>query len=154
MTQNQVQKQMFCYFFKFSSLVFLEIAQNDCLEHCLDKALEKNFMDPKFSSKLGQGFCHFLTVPSLAFPDIAQDCNMRQCLTASRAETSKHFLCKIGAEMIFSILMLSSELRFLFLWAVTFQNYQQYHSMEETCFCGDSKKALICYLGDFFLLHR
>ena len=64
---------------------------------------------PLIGSKLAQGFCHFLKVPSLVFPNIAQDYSLGQCLTASRAETSKKsFLAKIRAEMIFSILMLSS----------------------------------------------
>ena len=59
------------------------------------------------------GFCHFLKVPSLVFPDIAEDCILGQCLTVSRAETSKKkkkkkIEGKIGAEMIFSILMLLS----------------------------------------------
>ena len=41
MTQNRAQNQVFCYFFKFGSLVFLEIAQDNSLEQCLGKTLEK-----------------------------------------------------------------------------------------------------------------
>ena len=47
MGQNQAQNQVFCYFFKFGSLVFLEIAQDDSLEHDLTtsrgKTHEKNW---------------------------------------------------------------------------------------------------------------
>ena len=112
MGQNQAQNQVFCYFFKFGSLVFLEIAQDDSLEHGLTisrgKTHEKKLGVPKWVQN--QGFCHFLKVPSLVFIDIAQDCSLGQCLTASRAETSKKkiFQDKIGAKMIFSILMLLS----------------------------------------------
>ena len=107
--QNRAQNQVFCYFFKFSSLVFLEMAQDDSLKHCLDKTLEKNFGGPKLGSKLGQGFCQFFKFPSLVFPDIAQDCSFGQCLAASKVNTSKKiFLVKIWAEMIFSILIVSS----------------------------------------------
>ena len=95
MARNWTQNQAFCYFFMFTPLVFLEIPQDDSLEHCLDKTLEKNLGPPKLGLKLGQGFWHFLKVPSLVFPDIAQDCSLGQCLTASRA-------------VIFSILMLLS----------------------------------------------
>ena len=46
MGQNQAQNQVFCYFFKFGSLVYLEIAQDDSLEHDLTtsrgKTHEKN----------------------------------------------------------------------------------------------------------------
>ena len=83
------QNRVFCYFFKFSSLVFVKITQDDSLEHCLDKTLEKSFQGPKLGSKIGQGFLHFLKVPLLVFPDIVQDCRLGQCLTASRTETSK-----------------------------------------------------------------
>ena len=56
-----------------------------------------------------KGFCHFLKVASLVFLDIAQDCSLGQCLTSSRAETlNTKFVGQIGAEVIFSILILSS----------------------------------------------
>ena len=72
------------------------------MEHCLKtsrgKTHEKNLC----------GFCHFLEVASLYLCDIAQDCSLGQCLTSSRSETSKkYFVAKIGAEMIFSILVSS-----------------------------------------------
>ena len=45
-------------------------------------------------------------VASLVFFDIAQDCSLGQCLTSSRAETYKNkFVARIGAKMIFSVLM-------------------------------------------------
>ena len=33
--QNRAQNKVFCYFLKFDSLVFLEIACNDSLQQCL-----------------------------------------------------------------------------------------------------------------------
>ena len=54
-------------------------------------------------------FCHFLKIALLYSFDIAQDCSLEQCLTSSRAEISrKNFVAKIGAEIIFSILILLS----------------------------------------------
>ena len=35
MGQNRAQNKVFCYFLKFDSLVFLEIAYNDSLQQCL-----------------------------------------------------------------------------------------------------------------------
>ena len=116
MTQTLAHNWVFCYFFKFSVLVFLEIAQDDSLEHCLGQTLEKNFGSPKLGSQLGQGFCYSLKVQSLVFPDTAQDCSLGQCLTACRAETSKKNLGgNIGAEMIFSSLIMLSVHSNLFL---------------------------------------
>ena len=84
--------RFFVIFLKFGSLVFLEIAQNDSLEHCLTtrrgKTHGKNFERPKLWVQ-NQGFCNFLKVASLYFLNIAQDCSLGQCLTSSRAETSK-----------------------------------------------------------------
>ena len=55
---------------------------------------------------------YFLKVGSLAFSDIAQDRSFGQCLTSSRAEASKKkkkkIVVEIGAEMMFSVLMLLS----------------------------------------------
>ena len=57
MGQNPAQNQFFCHFYKFGSLVFMEIAQNENLEHCLTtssgKTYEKNFGNPKLGPKLG-----------------------------------------------------------------------------------------------------
>ena len=109
MAQNCVQNQVFYQFFRFSSLIFLEIGQDDSLEHCLDKTLDKNFGSPRLGLKLSQRFCHFLKILSLVFPNIVQDCSLRECLTASRVETSKKkILAKIVVKIIFSVLMLSS----------------------------------------------
>ena len=73
--KEHAQNQFFCHFFKFGSLVFVEIAQVDSLEHFLttsvDKTLESNFWGPKWVQN--QGICHFLKVASLFFLDIAQD---------------------------------------------------------------------------------
>ena len=101
----------FLPFFQICFISFPGIALDDSLEHCPTtsrvKTHEKNFAGPKLGSKLE--FCHFLKVASLFFLDIAQDCSLGQCLTSSRSETSENcFMAKIGAEMIFSILMLLS----------------------------------------------
>ena len=53
------------------------------------------------------------------FLDIAQDCSLGQCLTSSRAETSKKkkkkkIGAKIGAKMVFSILMSTQTCLFLY----------------------------------------
>ena len=52
--QNQAQNQVICHFLKFSSLVFLEIAYNDCLQQCPtssgDKIHKKN-LGNKFGPK-------------------------------------------------------------------------------------------------------
>ena len=57
MSQNWVQNQVFCHFFKFDSLVFLKIAQDDSLEHYLitsrSKTHGKNFGAPKLGPNLG-----------------------------------------------------------------------------------------------------
>ena len=125
MAQNLVQNQFCSYFFKFTSLVFLDITQDDSLEHCLNKTLEKNFWGPKLDSKLGQGFCHFCKVP-LVFPDIAQDCSLGQFLTASRTETSKKdFFWPKLTEMIYSILMLLSVLSNLLQFNIHNANFLQ-----------------------------
>ena len=47
MGQNRAQNKVFCYFLKFDSLVFLEIAYNDNLQQCLTSSrgkVEKNFV--------------------------------------------------------------------------------------------------------------
>ena len=41
MSQNRAQKYVFCHFFKFVSLVFLEISQDDSLKHCLTTSRSK-----------------------------------------------------------------------------------------------------------------
>ena len=83
--------RFFVIFFKFGSLVFLEMVQDNSWEHCLTtrrvKSLEKNFWAPNLVRN--QSFCHFLQVASLVFLDITQDFSLRQCLTSSnRAEAS------------------------------------------------------------------
>ena len=79
----------FIHFPKFVSLVFLEVAYSDSLEHCLTtsrgKTHEKSFGVPSWVPN--QGFCHFPKVASLVFFDIAQDCCLGLCLTSRRAET-------------------------------------------------------------------
>ena len=55
--QNQAWKQVFCYFCKFGSLVFLEIAYNDNLQQRLTfgrgKTFEKNLGD-QILAKMGE----------------------------------------------------------------------------------------------------
>ena len=62
--QNRARNQVFCYFLKFGSLVFLEIAYIDVLQKCLTsnrgKTLKKNLArgrfglnGPKSGPKLG-----------------------------------------------------------------------------------------------------
>ena len=57
MDQNKAQNQVFCHFFKFGCLVFLEIVQDDSLEHCLTtsrgKTQEKKLGGTKLGPKLG-----------------------------------------------------------------------------------------------------
>ena len=102
--------RFFVIFLKFGPLVFLEIAQEDSLEHCLTtskgKTHGKNFGRPKLYPKLG--FLPSFRVASLYFLDIAQDCRLGQCLTSNRINLQKHFVVEIGTEMIFSIVLSSS----------------------------------------------
>ena len=85
--------RFFVIFLKFGPLVFLEIAQEDSLEHCLTtskgKTHGKNFGRPKLYPKLG--FLSSFRVASLYFLDIAQDCRLGQCLTSNRTEPPKTF---------------------------------------------------------------
>ena len=89
-------KTKFCHFFKFGSLVFLEITKVDSLEHCLSTSRfnthekKKKKGGPKLGLKLS--FSHFLKVASLVFLDIAQGCSLGQCVTSSRAETSEKYV--------------------------------------------------------------
>ena len=41
MSQKRAQKYVFYHFFKFVSLVFLEISQDDSLKHCLTTSRSK-----------------------------------------------------------------------------------------------------------------
>ena len=58
MGQNRVSNQVFVIFFKFGSLIFLEIGQYDSSEHCLTtnrgKTHEKIWGSPKLTSKIQQ----------------------------------------------------------------------------------------------------
>ena len=68
------------------------------MEHCLDKTQEKKFGGPQIEFEIRVG----------VLPFSKGSISVGQCLTASRVGTSKkNFLGKIGAEMIFSILMSS-----------------------------------------------
>ena len=98
MGQNRAENRFFIIFSKFGPLVFLEIAQDDSLEHFLTTSRGKNhgkkFGDPNWIRN--QGSCHFRKVASY-FLDIAQDCSFGQCQTSSGAETSKKiFLAETG----------------------------------------------------------
>ena len=53
------------------------------------------------------GFCNFLNFASLIFLSVVQDCSLGQYLKSSRTENSKEkFMVQMGAEVIFSVLML------------------------------------------------
>ena len=56
MNQNRAQNEVFCHFFKFGSLVFLEIAQDYSLERRLNKSRQKNpckkFGRPQIGSEI------------------------------------------------------------------------------------------------------
>ena len=56
MNQNRAQIRLFVIFFKFGSLVFLEMAQNDSLEHCVTpsrgKTHEKNLGGAQIGSEI------------------------------------------------------------------------------------------------------
>ena len=99
--QNGAQNQVFCYFIKFGSLVFLEIAYNDSLEQCLttsrDKTCQKNW-GPNLG-QIGQNwaqnqvFCQFFfQFDSLVFLEIAQDDSLEHCLTTGGSKScAKNF---------------------------------------------------------------
>ena len=79
---NQIQNDSFCYFLKFATLVFLEIAYNDSLQQCLTssggKAFKERFWDPSLGQASqnctrNQVFCYFLKFDSLIFLEIACD---------------------------------------------------------------------------------
>ena len=98
MGQNQTQNQIFCHFLKFGSLVFLEIACNNSLQHCLissgAKIHEKRFCSPNFCQRgqnraQNQVFCHFLKFGSLVFLKIAYSDSLLQCLTSSTVKILK-----------------------------------------------------------------
>ena len=78
------QNQVFCHFIMFASLVFLDIAQDESLEHFLTtnrgKTHEKKIWGaPNWVRNYS--FCHFPKVTSLVFLDIAKDCSLGQFLT-------------------------------------------------------------------------
>ena len=50
--QNQAQNQVFDHFLKFSSLVFLKIAQDDSLEHLVQVKPTKNILGPQIGSEI------------------------------------------------------------------------------------------------------
>ena len=60
----------FCHFFKFGSLVFHKISEDDSLEYCLTtiggKTHEKNFRRPKLGEKLR--FLPFSRSCNIIFP--------------------------------------------------------------------------------------
>ena len=91
--------RFFVIFFKFGSLVFLEMVQDNSWEHCLTtrrvKTLEKIFWAPNWVRN--QSSCHFLQVASLVFLDITLDFSSGKGLTSSkRAETSTTTKRKCG----------------------------------------------------------
>ena len=109
MGQNRTRNQFFCDFFKFGSLVFLEIAYNDSLQQCLTstrgKIHQKKFWSPNFGQK-GQNwagnqvFCHFLKFGSLVFLEIAYNDSLQQCMISSRGKThEKNFGDQIWVKM-------------------------------------------------------
>ena len=52
--QKRTLHEVFFHFLKFDSLVFLEIAYNDCLQQCLTSAGSKNhenFLDPNLGQR-------------------------------------------------------------------------------------------------------
>ena len=112
MGQNRAQSQVFCHFFMFGSLVFLEMAQDDSLKHCLllvEVKSMKKFQGAHMGFEIRGVFCHSLRFASLVFLDIAQDCSLGPCLTSIKTKTFKKIYCgQNRAEMIFSILMSSS----------------------------------------------
>ena len=55
MAQHRTQNEVFCYFLKFVSLVFLEIAYNDRLQQCLTSSrgrIHEKFWAPKLGHNL------------------------------------------------------------------------------------------------------
>ena len=89
MGQNRTQNQVFCYFFKLGSLVFLEIAYNDNQKQYLTcsrgKIQEKFVLGQRGQNwSRNQVFCHFLKFGSLIFLEIACNDSLQQCLTCSR----------------------------------------------------------------------
>ena len=100
------QTQLFCYFLKFVSLVFLEITYSDSLRECLTssrgKIHKKKFLIPNLGRRgqnqsQNQVSCHFFKFGSLDFLEIAYNYSLQQCITSSRAKThKKSFGTKFG----------------------------------------------------------
>ena len=114
MGQNWTQNQVFCYFFKLGSLVFLDIAYNDSLEQCLTcsrgKTHKKYFLDQRGQNwSLNQVFCHFLKFCLLIFLETACSDSLQQCITCSRDKIHENIFwvqilskgAKIGPETRF-----------------------------------------------------
>ena len=90
-----IKIRVFYHFLKCDSLVFLEIAQDDCLEQCLTTSRGKTRRKSFVSSNLGQmdknlvqnQVFYFFKFCSLVFPEIAQDDSLEHSLTTSRGKT-------------------------------------------------------------------
>ena len=101
MGQNPAWNQVFCYFLKFGSLFFLEIAYNDSLQQCITSRrirvdTIKIFGDQILAkgTKIGletSFFCHFLKFCSLVFFEIAYNDTLQQCITSVRGKTQESF---------------------------------------------------------------
>ena len=68
-SQNRAQNYVFCHFFKFDSLVFLEVAYSDSLQQCLTSARGKTHekcLGTQFWAKIGPEICFFAIFSSLA----------------------------------------------------------------------------------------
>ena len=53
---------------KFSSLVFLEIAEDDNVEHCLHKNPGKKFREPQIGFEIRVGFLPYSQGSIISFP--------------------------------------------------------------------------------------
>ena len=92
--QNQSRNQVFCYFFKFGSVIFLEIAYSDTLQQSVafsrgkicKKNLGPNLVQGGQSRSQNQVFCYFLKFASLVFLEIAYSDRLQQCVTYSRGK--------------------------------------------------------------------
>ena len=99
MGQNWVQNQIFCYFLKFGSLVFLESTNSDSLQQYLTssrgKIHEKNLQGPNLGER-GQSQAQnqvFAIYSSLfhqfSLNEITYSDNLQQCIISSRRKTNK-----------------------------------------------------------------
>ena len=99
MGQNWAQNQIFCYFLKFGSLVFLESINSDSLQQCLTssrgKIHEKNLQGPNLGER-GQSQAQnqvFAIYSSLfhqfSLNEITYSDSLQQCIISSRGKTNK-----------------------------------------------------------------